>query len=45
VQLGAAKSILELMLRGLEVHELARQVQELKTRFDAMDKSRLRVLS
>jgi hypothetical protein len=45
IQLNAAKSVLELMLRGLEVHELARQVQELKARFDAIDKSRLRVLS
>jgi hypothetical protein len=45
VQLGAARSVLELMLRGIEVHELARQVQELKSRFDTIDKSRLRVLS
>jgi hypothetical protein len=45
IRLGAAKSVLELMLRGIEVHELARQVQQLKERFDAIDKSRLRVLS
>jgi hypothetical protein len=45
VRLGAARSALELMLRGIEVHELARQVQELKTRFDAIDKSHLRVIS
>jgi hypothetical protein len=44
VRLGAAKSTLELMLRGVEVYELARQVQELKTRFDALESSRLRVL-
>jgi hypothetical protein len=45
VRLGAARSALELMLRGIEVHELARQVGELKARFDALEHSRMRVIS
>jgi hypothetical protein len=44
VRLGAAKSVLELMLRGLEVHELARQVGEIKARLGQLESSKLRVL-
>jgi hypothetical protein len=35
---------LELMLRGIEVHELARQVGEIKTRLAQLESSKLRVL-
>jgi hypothetical protein len=43
VRLGAARSALALMLKGIEIHELAKQVAELKSRLGQLESSRLRI--